>query len=481
MWILSDWLQEYHPKHSIESGECCLQSFRLFGEEKEPSLSTVYLCETTSFIETAKTGVMCVNRNDYIYLETSDIIEVFNKIIQAFDYYNTWENEMEELAATGKNLQELITASSPVFRNVLIVGDAAYRILALDPDTGKFVKNEKLYRHLQEYQSLSVHEMSLVNREQMKRRTYRMPYLLRDDHLPGTDGVIRNLFAHGKSRFGMMILKEEKGFTNGEIQLFDRLGEFLEKWLKKHVDAHAVPALHQLFIELICQDYMDLDKHLELLEGNGWGQEGEKRLVLIEPCQKLGGELNYLENYYMSAFKDSYAFYFGSGIVLLIRQPDFNELKRHLIMSRCFCGVSYPFTSLADLKNHYEAASVALRYGSRTAGAVNFCSDYVLPYVKDIIKKHALCDLSLPVLERLKTYDRRYGTDYYHTLYIYLINERNKEKTSRDLHVHRNTVLHRLDKIGEIIQMDLNIPKNRFELLLSYLMNTDNPTALKKI
>ena len=262
MWILADQLREYHPKCSIRSGECVLQAVRLFGNDDNRSPSTVYLCQITDMIETAKAGIMCVNQNDYIYFETLDVADVFNKIIRTFDYYRSWETELERLITDGKSIQDLITASSHIFRNPVIVGDAAYQIPAIDPNSEKFIKNKPLYQYLQKFGNLSIKDMNLVNQEQIKHLTRKSPYLIINENLPGTDGIVRNLFGHGKSRFGMMILKDEQGFTKGEIQLFDILGGFLEKWLKKNTSVTSVPALSQLFINLILQEDVDLNKYL---------------------------------------------------------------------------------------------------------------------------------------------------------------------------------------------------------------------------
>lgn len=476
MWILVDWLSEYNPKYSIESGECNLRSVRLFGEERDLDRSTAYLSQINSFIATAKPGVMCANRNDYIYLETSDVIEVFNKIMQAFDYYNTWENEMEQFILNKGSFQDMITASSSVFKNPIIVGDAAFRVLALDPEKKKYDKNLALFRRLQEFHQLSIKDMNLVSQEQMKRRTYKKPYLLESRDLPGTNGIIRNLFLSRQNRYGMMILKDENGFTEGETQLFDILGSFLEKWLRVHIPSHTAPAIPQLLIDLICQNYTDLDKSLDLLEGNGWKRNDSKRLILIRPCKNSGPVLSYLENYYSAEFKKCCVFLFDQDVIMLAPSTAenetffFNELRRHLLSSVCCCGMGYLFSSFTELKAQYDAARIALKYGKHNAGAINECANYILPYITDVIKKNALCDILHPALRKLKEHDKKFETEYYHTLYLYLLNERNKAKTSRELHIHRNTLLHRLDRIEDIILLDLNEPKTRLELLISFLL-----------
>ena len=49
----------------------------------------------------------------------------------------------------------------------------------------------------------------------------------------------------------------------------------------------------------------------------------------------------------------------------------------------------------------------------------------------------------------------------------YLENDRNIAVTSRILYLHRNTFIYRLERIGEILQMDLEVPRNRLILLIA--------------
>lgn len=71
-------------------------------------------------------------------------------------------------------------------------------------------------------------------------------------------------------------------------------------------------------------------------------------------------------------------------------------------------------------------------------------------------------------LQLLKDHDRRHGSDYYQTLYTYLLNERNIPRTSEQLIIHRTTLLYRLEKIREITSFHLDDPDERLYLLISF-------------
>lgn len=76
-----------------------------------------------------------------------------------------------------------------------------------------------------------------------------------------------------------------------------------------------------------------------------------------------------------------------------------------------------------------------------------------------------LCPMGL---QKLEMYDLRNDTQYYNTLYHYLKNERNVTLTSQQLHLHRNSLLYRINRINEITEFDLDDAELRFQLLLAF-------------
>ncbi|PNV60654.1 hypothetical protein C0033_17990 [Clostridium sp. chh4-2] len=76
-----------------------------------------------------------------------------------------------------------------------------------------------------------------------------------------------------------------------------------------------------------------------------------------------------------------------------------------------------------------------------------------------------LCHPALIALER---YDKKYGNNLKDVLYLYLTNDRNSAKTAKDLFIHRNTMLYKINKIEEIIGQSLDDHLLRERLLFSF-------------
>ena len=60
------------------------------------------------------------------------------------------------------------------------------------------------------------------------------------------------------------------------------------------------------------------------------------------------------------------------------------------------------------------------------------------------------------MLRRLQEYDQAHSTALLHTLCVYLLQEQNLHATARQLFIHRNTLVYRLQRIRTLLQLDLD-------------------------
>lgn len=123
------------------------------------------------------------------------------------------------------------------------------------------------------------------------------------------------------------------------------------------------------------------------------------------------------------------------------------------------CGVSRSFDSIHDFSKYYDQAKTALSIGSRVH------HDQVLHSYEECAPFHVIQlaaqsvgidELQSTHIFDLNHYDREKGTDLLKTLREYVSNIKDIGAVADKLHVHRNTLFHRLRKIEEITGWDLN-------------------------
>ena len=84
-------------------------------------------------------------------------------------------------------------------------------------------------------------------------------------------------------------------------------------------------------------------------------------------------------------------------------------------------------------------------YGKQTVGTINYCEQYVVQYLKQILKKHTGREFCHPAVEILKEYDQKHNSNLLLTLKLFFLNERDYRLTAENMYVHRNTIQHRID------------------------------------
>ena len=124
---------------------------------------------------------------------------------------------------------------------------------------------------------------------------------------------------------------------------------------------------------------------------------------------------------------------------------------------------------------YYEQTKLILSIGQdmKTNTKVYLNDDYGLySLIAVLLEKLSMPEICHDGVLRLYESDQKNGTDYIHTLFVYLCNDRNALQTSKALFIHRNTLLNRLEKIFKIVDINQYSTHIRHYILFSlYIIN----------
>jgi PucR C-terminal helix-turn-helix domain len=132
-------------------------------------------------------------------------------------------------------------------------------------------------------------------------------------------------------------------------------------------------------------------------------------------------------------------------------------------------GRSSSHTGRAGLSQAIQEAMCALEVGDRTRGPGHltaYADIFVLDYAARLVNDPRLSELYERVPSRLRTFDQAEGAELLPTLEVFLA-EGSIQGAASQLQVHRNTVLYRLKRIGQITKIDLDEPDTRFLVQLA--------------
>ena len=153
-----------------------------------------------------------------------------------------------------------------------------------------------------------------------------------------------------------------------------------------------------------------------------------------------------------------------------LKSTDFPALLDSLQEYDLRAGLSFGYTELAatsrffrqsvssiDLGVHYERPQRFTRY-----------EDYVISHILEVCNAQIdLHDLCHPIAVTIRQHDLDNGTDYIRTLYAYLRCGRSIQLASELLHIHRNTMYHRMARIRDLF--DINF--DDFSLVLKLMIS----------
>jgi len=144
------------------------------------------------------------------------------------------------------------------------------------------------------------------------------------------------------------------------------------------------------------------------------------------------------------------------------------QLEQYLkkdIMPRC--GVSMVFYNFMHLSYYYtQSKFAAAQYKPQISPAICFYEDYQTEHVLHTLSLGAdprcFCH---PGILSLWESGGELQRNLVHCLYYYFINGRNISAAADAIHIHRNTLIYRLAKAEEILNIEIKQPSAKQEFL----------------
>lgn len=125
-------------------------------------------------------------------------------------------------------------------------------------------------------------------------------------------------------------------------------------------------------------------------------------------------------------------------------------------------GVSAAGRSLHHISESFRQVIEGIRLGRIIFPEKNVY-DYGDMMIYDLlgnaISLDNLLSLYSNTVAELDVFDRKNNTEFLQTLEVFLENNCNTSKAAQELHLHRNTMMYRMERIEDILQADLKVPE----------------------
>ena len=294
--------------------------------------------------------------------------------------------------------------------------------------------------------------------------------------------IINHIFLNHRPIGTIVIFEVQRNFSELDLKLANRLADVLAVHMRNNdfiLYAKGF-AYEHLFQDLLDGTISAATLHERIQSQHLHIEEDIYVLVVdISEFDRTYKTLQYFRGILDDLIENGKSILYNNYIVIVVmRKGGVYLSEKEIVNMNHFCegkkisaGISKCFHDISMLKAHFEQAVTALNLNWEIdkKHQLSFYTEYTIEHIIAIASEKVdlkqFCEESLL---RLLEYDAANHTDLAECLHEFLIQERNLAHTASILHMHRNTLIYRVNRIEEIMEHDLDDENYRFRLLLSF-------------
>lgn len=270
-------------------------------------------------------------------------------------------------------------------------------------------------------------------------------------------------------------------FREGDCQIMDILATVLSLELERNKIGFALSCRENLLMELLSGGIRSIEEFKNRAQGFDWrpGEDFYAMAITFRHDKKYPDKERTITAYknHLGLIYPTYkSICLGNTLLLLLETADIRSVIRNLDSffksNQLAAGCSRHFSSVLEFKTYVDQAMEILRLGLslKPGNHVYLYEDFYLHYAASLLaRQDSLQYYCLPQLRMLLASDRENHTCYAETLRAY-VKRRGAIPAAEELHIHRNTMNYRLQKITEITGLNLNEGDDLYKLWFSFLL-----------
>lgn len=503
MKIMSDWIQQFLSENYVTQiygleSRIEIKQILLYDYNEPLKENYAYFCDSlclaNMFSVPKKCFFICLGERplqrfrtepfSMIWVRDMTITTVFNRVQEYITKLQMWEKTIREIASTTRDVKKIIEASVPVFNNTISIVDETINAKIVTVDC--FDENG-------EYNGFKIEENVFSSPETIAaatpyhthNRVLKEPHSFKDIH--GNDIWACNVLENSVFKGCISLIPSRHVLTSVDKELFQYFTQVLYPILlyKFSDSVRYVDSLHHIYKQILHGEAISefVYQQIEMFQKKNMKELPAPPNNVI--CLKLEST-DHTQQVPMGYYKDVIKELFPSCVSLpyehcivsfiSISDPETSisviaeKISPYLEGSFVKAGISLPFTNIRKARYHYYQAKVALELGITFAdqACIYTFREYALCHIllngTSVLAAQFVCPTGL-----WEIWDKRKesSVDYWETIKRYLETECNASQTAEKLHIHRQTFLHRIEKLKEWLDMDFDNANDRLWLRCS--------------
>lgn len=415
--------------------------------------------------------VVCDGEGDRILVYDMDITRVFELVQAIFDAHEDWRSKIKA-AVENQNYQAAMDEAYKMFKNPMVLFDANNKVLGRTSVYGEHSLDSE-WAYLTRYGFSSVKAINMMKFDCSNEEFYskdKIRYTPSQNQIISLGGISRCLYFDNTICGRINLIAKERPLNQGDMQLMDQLIEILQPAMGESLLRDPIIGTGNVFLNVMREELYDQEKLQMQLQYMGWHAEDTYYMTLIRFAKQEEGksterELNSLMRMLLQNLQGVSIFIWQEDLILLSikdlsKEYDSRTLLRNIVVHNPVCmGFSLPDQEgIGEIARIYRQAKYALSRGSKEKKpkAVRYFETYATEYLlTSLAPVHDKIMAVMPGVYRLWK-EKQSGDEMFHTLLCFLDHERSIAQTSAELFTHRNTIVYRIKKIQERMDVDLD-------------------------
>lgn len=406
---------------------------------------------------------------------------LFNRTQDIFSKFITWEHRIDLSIAQQADLQELLDITNNIFPNLIMFWNASFDVIAYSRNRSMPEKIEKIIKagHFPGDAVSTFVEMGYMTNESFNKLNTNCP-----PNWAGVPWSVHTFKEGEKSLFTMAAYHVDSPPSEGILEILEAIDAKIEKYIYSRYTT-GIRQKNYLY-ESFLSDLIDRKITQE--------EEIKDRLKYLSIPYFAHFRLYQLK---FESFSDSLASFARNNCKVIFpfakviihnqhlyvidieqeetRKPSSFKDKRFLSLlssSNCVCGVSGEFENLSEMSMAAVQSMHAFKIGASLFpdSRIFFWPElrfFDLIYTYEDATGIGLDHLYLKSLNRIIENDIKTGNNNLKLLEIFLNRDRNITQTAKEMNLHRNSVIYRIERIEKMLEASLDDYKVRNEIIMS--------------
>ena len=480
MHMIKKWFEHYEQISTITNGSRTIDGVRIFEEDSRPLPNFLYIGKSSNFLPNgSENEILLMNKGDVIRIANQSVEKIFNEVLEAFDFYNRLEIRLTECAVENNPEQQIITACEKLVGPMFIM-EKNFHILAISHNFSDVYVNEYWENYV------NFHELRVENVPSLLDGPYLdlfynkeyMKVFVEPTAAPYCYGVMNTYYSADGEIIGNFTLANNKPIEPYDLDIAEIVMNALMLIQKHSTTDRKREASYRAEEFLLLRLLSDENKEIVATYIRDLRQlPADSEFLMVCGHSENSSVILSMKAELSKAFIDSFVTIANSYVIMLVCSEskidiDIIEarLKRYASKVPIHFGISNPCTELSDMHYFYDQAVSSIDNKKPVARFFDIALQQLMHSQSKDFSTHALH----PAIREILEMDRLHNSEYLETLKLYLNCERSIKRTSAYLHIHRNTVLTRIEKLKEKELFNLENDYERVYLLISLLYTGAN-------